>query len=257
MGESNTSLAAESADETPNLELNSIEGNCPDYLRETYWWAYLHPRAVRFFERQWLVSLILWGNYRRLSDAVLADLKTWNTRRLLQTACAYGDLTPRVLANLGKDAHLTVVDVAAIQLENLRTKLYISAQDAVLQDNSANVRLHREDSSKLSFEDGSFDTNLLFFLLHEQPMQVRLQTISEAVRVTRSGGRILIVDYHRPVRGNPVGWLMRPLLRRLEPFALDLWDADIGDWLPQDSARVISHQTYFGGLYQKLIIERL
>ena len=29
----------------------------PDYLSETYWWAYLHPRAVRVFEREWLVNL--------------------------------------------------------------------------------------------------------------------------------------------------------------------------------------------------------
>jgi hypothetical protein len=31
----------------------------PDYLTEHYWWAYIHPKAVRFFERQWLVNLIL------------------------------------------------------------------------------------------------------------------------------------------------------------------------------------------------------
>jgi len=30
----------------------------PAYLQETYWWAYVHPKAVRFFERQWLVNLI-------------------------------------------------------------------------------------------------------------------------------------------------------------------------------------------------------
>jgi len=35
----------------------------PAYLNETYWWAYVHPNAVRLFERQWLVNLILWGNF--------------------------------------------------------------------------------------------------------------------------------------------------------------------------------------------------
>ena len=33
----------------------------PDYLTAYYWWAYVHPLAVRFFERQWLVNLILGG----------------------------------------------------------------------------------------------------------------------------------------------------------------------------------------------------
>ena len=40
----------------------------PGYLAETYWWAYVHPRAVRLFEREWLVNLILWGNFGRLRD---------------------------------------------------------------------------------------------------------------------------------------------------------------------------------------------
>ena len=44
----------------------------PEYLNETYWWAYVHPKAVDFFERQWLVNLILWGNFGRLRDAALA-----------------------------------------------------------------------------------------------------------------------------------------------------------------------------------------
>ena len=46
----------------------------PGYLTAHYWWAYVHPRAVWFFERQWLVNLILWGNYIQLRDAALAEL---------------------------------------------------------------------------------------------------------------------------------------------------------------------------------------
>src|SRR3974390_199875 len=46
----------------------------PDYLNAHYWWAYIHPKAVKVFERQWLVNFILWGNYARLRDAALAEL---------------------------------------------------------------------------------------------------------------------------------------------------------------------------------------
>ena len=31
----------------------------PDYLQDTYWWAYLHPNSFWFFEREWVVNLIL------------------------------------------------------------------------------------------------------------------------------------------------------------------------------------------------------
>jgi hypothetical protein len=37
------------------LEVPSSQ-TIPEYLRRYYWWAYIHPNAVRFFERQWLVT---------------------------------------------------------------------------------------------------------------------------------------------------------------------------------------------------------
>ncbi len=76
----------------------------PQYLHDTYWWAYVHPRAVRFFERQWLVNLILWGNFAKLRDAALAALGDKLPGRTLQVACVYGDFTPRVAARVSDGA---------------------------------------------------------------------------------------------------------------------------------------------------------
>ena len=65
----------------------------PDYLNAHYWWAYIHPKAVKVFERQWLVNFILWGNYARLRDTALAELGEVLPGSTLQVACVYGDLT--------------------------------------------------------------------------------------------------------------------------------------------------------------------
>ncbi|MGE5617140.1 MAG: methyltransferase, partial [Bacillota bacterium] len=65
----------------------------PAYLEETYWWAYVHPKAVKFFERQWLVNLILWGNFAKLRDAALETLGDNLSGKSLQVACVYGDFT--------------------------------------------------------------------------------------------------------------------------------------------------------------------
>ena len=56
------------------LPCTTPDPGIPQYLETTYWWAYLHPNAVRIFEREWLVNLILWGNFKRLRDLALADL---------------------------------------------------------------------------------------------------------------------------------------------------------------------------------------
>ncbi len=84
---------------------------------------------------------------------------------------------------------------------------------------------------------------------------MRAATLAEAMRVTKPGGRIVIVDYHRPHAGHPLRYLMRLVLGRLEPFALDLWRHEIAHWLPAGvQPAALEKRTAFGGLYQKLVI---
>lgn len=235
--------------ELPELGSGSYQGSgeldVPDYLRETYWWAYLHPNAVRIFERQWLVNLILWGNFPRLRDLALDELGGPVAGRTLQVACVYGDFTPRLSARLGAGSGLDVVDVAPVQLDNLQRKVR----------GCRNVALHHQDSTALEFDDASYQQTVVFFLLHEQPEDVRRRTMAEALRVTKPGGKVVFVDYHRPTLFNPIGQFMRPVLRILEPFALDLWRHEIRHWLPDGIApRSITKSTYFGGLYQKVVM---
>ena len=80
---------------------------------------------------------------------------------------------------------------------------------------------------------------------------------AEALRVTAPGGHIVIADYHCPSRWHPLYYLFRPVLALLEPYALDLWRRDISSWLPEGvKVRVESHRTFFGGLYQLLVLVR-
>jgi len=219
----------------------------PDYLEKTYWWAYTHPNAVRVFERQWLVNLILWGNFSRLRDLALNDMGEVISGQVLQVACVYGNLTEHIVRRLGPQAHLSVIDVAPVQIKNLHQKLRDKRQVSILQ----------QDASNLGFADASQDTTLVFFLLHEMPVDVRRQTITEALRVTKPGGKVIFVDYHKPVASNPFRYIMVPILTTLEPFAMDLWHNEIAEWLPTpDNYSHIEKQTYFGGLYQKVVITR-
>lgn len=219
----------------------------PQYLEEVYWWAYVHPNAVRVFERQWLVNAILWGNFSRLRDAALDAMDLPAAARLLQVACVYGDLTARIAARMGSGAQLDVVDILPVQLGNLKRKL----------NGHPGIALFQRNSADLGFADGSYDRTLLFFLLHEQPEAVRRQTLAEAVRVTAPGGRIVIADYHCPHRLHPLYYLFRPVLALLEPYALDLWRSDLASWLPPDAdVRIESRRTFFGGLYQLVVLVR-
>lgn len=97
----------------------------PRYIETVYWWAYVHPNAVRMFEREWLVNPILFGRYKRLRDSALASLAAPAAAisgRTPQVACVYGDLTSRLCRCMAGDARLDVVDVLPVQLHNLANK---------------------------------------------------------------------------------------------------------------------------------------
>jgi ubiquinone/menaquinone biosynthesis C-methylase UbiE len=224
-----------------------VPPSIPDYLQDTYWWAYLHPKSFWFFEREWVVNLILWGNMKKLTNAVLDDMDLLPHSSVLQVACVYGDFSNRLASHLGKtQSRLSVVDVAPIQITNIEKKLQVHD----------NVSVHHQDSTCMSFPNDSFAETVVFFLLHEQPEDARRKTIAEAIRVTRPGGRVIFVDYHGPRRSNPMRYVMKPILAMLEPYAMDLWREELPAYMPLEiKPEQISSNFYFGGLYQKVVLD--
>jgi ubiquinone/menaquinone biosynthesis C-methylase UbiE len=219
----------------------------PRYLEQLYWWAYVHPNAVSVFEREWLVNAILFGNYGRLRDAALDDLGTTVNGRTLQVACVYGNLTNRLRERMASDARLDVVDILPVQLDNLGKKLPADER----------ITLKHGNAAALPSADAHYDQVLLFFLLHEMPENVRRATLGEAMRVLKPGGKLVIVDYHRPRPLHPLRPLMHQVFTHLEPYAFDLWAHEIGHFMPAGPApAAFDQQTYFGGLYQKLVLVR-
>ncbi|MGF1546818.1 MAG: rhodoquinone biosynthesis methyltransferase RquA [Thiotrichales bacterium] len=220
----------------------------PEYLERVYWWAYLHPRGLQIFDHPLVVNLILWGNYRRLGNEVLAEFQANAQMRVLQLACVYGDFSQRLAVHLGPYGQLDVVDVAKVQLENLRGKA----------NHLGNLRLHHQNAAELTFTDAAFDHVVVFFLLHEQPAAVRRASLAEALRVLKPGGHLILVDYHLPAGWSPLRYFMYPVLRWLEPFALDLWRHELDHWLPAERELDARAKTTFGGgLYQKRVFRKL
>lgn len=213
----------------------------PGYLYSVYWWAYVHPRALRVFERPWLVNCILFGNYGRLRDRALQALGQPVQGHTLQIACVYGNLTNRLLQQMQASARLDVVDILPQQLTNLQRK--VGRHDG--------IQYLQADAASIDRPDAAYDQVLLFFLLHEQPLAVRRATLAEAFRLVKPGGKVVVVDYHRPALWHPLRWLMRGIFRWLEPFAVELWQQPIEDFLPANlDLMSATRTTFFGGLYQ-------
>ena len=219
----------------------------PAYLEETYWWAYVRSYAIAFFDHEWIVNLILLGNMVKLRDTALNALGSSIHGRTLQIASVYGEFSARLVQRIAEGGSLDIIDVVSAQLENLHRKLPFLAR----------VRLIQSDSTSLKCSDAAYDQAVMFFLLHEMPASVREKTLSEALRVLKPGGKLVIVDFHKPSALNPFRYLYPPMFRLLEPFALDIWNQSIEEWLPKDFVPTeITKETLFGGLYQKVVIRK-
>jgi len=208
-------------------------GAIPDYLTRSYWWAYMWPPAVWFFDHQPIINAILFGQYRTLMKTCLQMLRPGEAGETLQIAAVYGMLTP-TLANRLRPGALHLVDILPIQLAGARRKLAAQQRPA---------HLFRGNAESLPCPDGYFDTVLLFFLLHELPPEARRHVLREAVRTLRPGGTLMVADYGELRHPHLLHRLapLRRIIERAEPYLSGFWREDL-DQLLDGCASAIGRQ---------------
>jgi len=226
----------------------------PEYLARHYWWAYLWRPAIWFFDHQPIINLILFGQYQRLLKQTLQCLQNRPAGRFLQLTCVYGKLTPSLLNHLD-DQPLFLVDVATAQLEASRNKLEPEQRSQLLPA--------RMNAESLAFQENSFATILIFFLMHEMPATARQHTLTETLRVMQPGGQLVITEYGEQPRHHWIYrlWPLRQQLTYWEPFLNDFWQEDVSSILQQEAnklgktLRQIEVHKVFGGFYRILVYE--
>jgi SAM-dependent methyltransferase len=233
------------ASATVRAELQPVDVDVPaalpDYLVDTYSWAYLRPRSLRLLDRYLVVNGILWGNYHSLVRAACAEFTAGDC--ILQAASVYGDLSSRLADRVGDQGFLDVIDIAPVQVAHLRRKLA----------GRENVRVRVADAAVPG--RGGYDGACCFFLLHEVPDRQKREIVNALLGAVRPGGRVLFVDYHQPVRWHPLRPVMAAIFRWLEPFAAGLVSRSIEELAERRQDFRWRKQTRFGGLYQLVVAE--
>jgi SAM-dependent methyltransferase len=214
----------------------------PDYLVNTYTWAYLTPASLLLLDNPIVLTAILWGNLPRLVRAACAEATAG--QRILQAANVYGYLSAELAGTVGADGRLDVIDIAPIQVEHCRRKLEKFPQ----------ARVWRGDAAS---PGGSlYDVVFCFFLLHEVPDAKKRAVVDGLMTAVRPGGKIVFIDYHDARRWHPLRRLMRGIFHLLEPYAFGLIEGEIRDLAGAPGEFTWTKQTFFGGLYQKVVAVR-
>lgn len=218
----------------------------PFYLARHYWWAYLWPWGVWFFDHQTIINAVLLGQYRRLMRATLSlAAEVPQQGRMLQLTCVYGALTPALLRMRAGGLHLT--DVAPIQLQRVRKKVAVE---------NPRLYLTRMNVEQLGYQDNTFDAIVLFFLLHEMPHDARMRTMRECMRILKAGGRLILCEYAQQPYTHPL-YRFRPfraLITRLEPFLESFWAMDLLENFRREAkgkdVHVVHEWTFLAGFYR-------
>lgn len=219
----------------------------PEYLERHYAWAYVWPFSVWFFDHQPIINAILFGNYRRIMRHTMRLMDLPHAGKTLQVAGVYGELSPTLAQGLAEPLHL--IDAAPIQLEAARRKVEAIGRE---------LNLSRMLAEDLRYDAATFDTVLVFLLLHEMPARERHEALREAVRVLKPGGRLVIAEYgenkgrHFFHRFAP----MRAILTWAEPFLGGFWSESLSRTLTECGAMAgrrveLDEQVdVFGGFYR-------
>lgn len=198
------------------LILRSLRPGAPDPAAHVYP-IYSNMRLIRMVDFQPLIGAILLFQYDRLASMITAGLADMELRdkSVLITSCAFGNVMPRVVgAARGAGAkQVQVVDLIENELAHAQQKM---------RDMTEHLVFLRQDAAALDLPDGSVGANVVFFLLHELPHELKQEVLKEACRVLEPGGKLFLAEFHRP---GP--WLLRAMswtyFKVFEPLGLALW----------------------------------
>jgi ubiquinone/menaquinone biosynthesis C-methylase UbiE len=148
---------------------------------------------------------------------------------------------------LGLKGKLTVQDIAPIQVKSCTYKLRNFPQCSVI---------HADAQSP---KGDNYDAITSFFLLHEVPEDYKQNIVNSSLSKVKRGGKVVFIDYHKPSYWHPLRHFMTFILVTLEPFATSLWNNEIASFVKPEIVKNFEwkKETYFGGLYQKVVATRV
>ena len=227
----------------------------PDYLLQHYWWAYLSPVGVNFFDRGFMVNRILWGQYHAIAQDAVAMISKVSNQTVAGVSCAYGEFFPK-LAQQEEVESLFLFDIAPIQIKQMQKKIPSEAA-------KAKCHYFLSDAENIALANESVDTSVLFFLLHELPSQHRANVLEQTLQVTKTGGRLVIADYGQFTKEHTFhkNKVFSSVFEKMEPFLANFWRCDLLSELNEQAAKqgrkvkLKSEHYYFNRFYRLLELE--
>lgn len=138
-----------------------------------------------------LVRTLTFGREGRFRDLMLRPAELRSGENVLDVACGTGTVAIAAARKVGPDGSVTGIDASQQMIERAQSK----ARPAGL-----NLTFVQGTAQELPFEDGRFDVVMGTLMLHHLSKPARAAFAREASRVLKPGGRLVLIDFGRPVR---------------------------------------------------------
>ncbi|MBI3755002.1 MAG: class I SAM-dependent methyltransferase [Deltaproteobacteria bacterium] len=132
----------------------------------------------------WLIGLLL-GGEKRLRTFIIEETNPVQGCKVLEICC--GTATT-VLLSAEKGALAYGLDISHGMLNVAREKA---------QRQKVKLELVQADTISIPFKEKVFDRVVASMGLHEMPFDVTMNVLKEVKQVLKSGGRLIIFDYHQ------------------------------------------------------------
>lgn len=160
-----------------------------DYYAQTYakwyaWFSYVNDPFAR------LMLFVLNGGpggERRLRGQVIDWIDPKPGEKILDICSGTGTLAIMLGKRLAGSGRIVGIEISGAQLRIARRKRCPEA-----------VSFVEADARNIPFPNDHFDKAVIFGALHEMPRRARRKVLSEALRVLKPGGGIVVTEHNRP-----------------------------------------------------------
>lgn len=213
----------------------------PAYLKDIYGWLYLNPKLYNFLNNKLIQNILTLGYHNILTNELNKEIAA--ASKILQIGITLGGQIDQTSYSLSNKGTYTIIDVLPQLIE-------------ISEEKRSNRRIDYINANAAKAFKGDYDTIICYMLLHELPPVTRQKVINNVLKALPISGKAVFIDYHAPSSLNPLKYIIRAFNRLYQPFAEALWKTPIREMTADKKNYSWSKQTYFGGIYQKVVATR-
>lgn len=195
------------------------------FNKKTYKWFYDNVHSV-YYNLLMKYCFLPAGGEEKCRAELIDSIDFSPKDRILDMCCGTGGATFAIAQKAGEEAEIIGLDLSSGQITRARKR-----------NRFRNIKFMEGNAVSTAFENGYFDKVFITHSLHEMLREERLKTLSEAKRILKERGRVIILEVD-----NPQGFFRR--------LFVGLW---LFYWLPFNFETPTRRDMFKRGLTNELV----